>query len=296
MPSATPVEPTAHPRSPAQIEAARRNGARSRGPVSPEGKARSSRNAVRHGLCSPAILAPGEDPEAFAALLADLQAEHAPRTASEALLVERLALTFWKLARCDRLQATLAAIEPHCPSGRLFPDPGLPRLLSRVPELNALLRHEAQLNRQLHQLLKALAGRGELEVPNEPEPCAPNLQNEPEPADRTSWSEPEPCAEVPPNEPEACAQDLRNEPEPCPSPSELRNEPEPARAGEAREPEPLAAAAPPGLLAQARTDPALARAILDQLLGNGDLRGYARAERALGVRGGGPAASEPAMG
>jgi hypothetical protein len=82
------------PRSPAQLEASRANGSRSRGPVTAEGKARSSRNAVRHGLCAPAILAPGEDPEAFAALLADLRAEHAPRTASEALLVERLALTF----------------------------------------------------------------------------------------------------------------------------------------------------------------------------------------------------------
>ena len=37
-------------RSPAQIEASRRNGARSRGPVSEEGRARASRNALTHGL------------------------------------------------------------------------------------------------------------------------------------------------------------------------------------------------------------------------------------------------------
>jgi len=127
-------------RSPAQSEASRRNGARSRGPVSPEGKARASRNALRHRLRSTRSLAPGEDPEAFATLLADLCCEAAPRSRLEALLFERLALTFWKLARRDRLEATLAAIEPHCPTGRLFPDPGLPRILSRVPELSVLAR------------------------------------------------------------------------------------------------------------------------------------------------------------
>ena len=44
-----PLARASKPRSPAQIEAARRNGARSRGPVTPAGKAISSRNAVKHG-------------------------------------------------------------------------------------------------------------------------------------------------------------------------------------------------------------------------------------------------------
>ncbi len=151
--------PPPRPRTPAQIEAARRNGARSRGPVTAAGKARSAGNALRHGLYSARALTPGEDPAAFEALLAALRAEHAPRDVTEHLLVERLALTFWKLARCDRLEAQLATIEPRCPTGRLFPEPGLPRLLSRVPELTTLLRHQAQLERQLHRLLRLLAER-----------------------------------------------------------------------------------------------------------------------------------------
>ena len=39
-------------RSPAQTLASRRNGARSKGPVTEEGKAKASRNAPKHGLCA----------------------------------------------------------------------------------------------------------------------------------------------------------------------------------------------------------------------------------------------------
>ena len=268
------------PRSEAQRAAARANGARSRGPVTTEGKARSSRNAFRHGLCSPAILAPGEDPAAFAALLEELRAEHAPRTASEALLVERLAVAFWKLARCDRLEATLATIEPHCPTGRLFPDPGLPRLLSRVPELNAVLRHQAQLQRELHRLLRTLAERTGAEVCDRPDhdPAAEpsddargapldgptdaadeqNLRNEPEPSSPAAAQGPVPV--VPSADPPGPAGPLAADPA---STTELAGEPG------------------PGLLQRARSDPALARAIEDQLLANGDLLGFERARREL---------------
>ena len=44
--------PEPRPRTPAQVEASRRNGARSRGPVTPEGKERACRNALKPDLNS----------------------------------------------------------------------------------------------------------------------------------------------------------------------------------------------------------------------------------------------------
>src|SRR5215467_1114093 len=51
--------------------AARANGALSHGPTTPEGKARSSQNALQHGLFSTTVVLATEDPEEFRALLDD---------------------------------------------------------------------------------------------------------------------------------------------------------------------------------------------------------------------------------
>jgi hypothetical protein len=96
--------------SPARAAASRKNGAKSRGPRTPEGKARSSRNALKHGLCAQRFVALGdEDLGAFDTLEAALTAELAPQGALQAVLVRRIVAATWRLERAERIEAELFA-------------------------------------------------------------------------------------------------------------------------------------------------------------------------------------------
>jgi hypothetical protein len=52
--------------SPLQIIAAQNNGRKSQGPVTPEGRATAAKNAIRHNLCSKALVLTMEDEASFA--------------------------------------------------------------------------------------------------------------------------------------------------------------------------------------------------------------------------------------
>ncbi|MGH8722887.1 MAG: hypothetical protein ACREU4_12935, partial [Burkholderiales bacterium] len=94
----------------ARAAASRRNGARSRGPKTPAGKARSAQNALKHGLrAQKCIVLPGERASAFEAFEAALLAELAPEGALQAVLAQRVVAASWRLARAERLEAELFA-------------------------------------------------------------------------------------------------------------------------------------------------------------------------------------------
>ncbi len=76
-----------------------RNTAHSTGPVTPEGKARSSQNALRHGLLAKAVVLPDECPETFEASLAALREELQPQTFTENEFVEIIAIANWRRRR-----------------------------------------------------------------------------------------------------------------------------------------------------------------------------------------------------
>jgi hypothetical protein len=101
----------------ARAEASRKNGARSRGPKTPEAKARSAQNALKHGMrAEKYIVLPDEDAAEFAGLEAALVTKLAPVGALQTVLARRVAIAAWRLARADRIEAELFE-ERHFPGG-----------------------------------------------------------------------------------------------------------------------------------------------------------------------------------
>ncbi len=94
-----------------QIDANRRNARLSTGPVTPEGKQRSRRNAIRHGLLAETIIHALEDAEDYAAFETAITADFEATLAVERELVLRLASLLWRLRRATAIESGLFKIQ-----------------------------------------------------------------------------------------------------------------------------------------------------------------------------------------
>ncbi|MGD9508082.1 MAG: hypothetical protein AB7I59_02865 [Geminicoccaceae bacterium] len=168
-------------RSAAQQAASRHNGARSHGPVTAAGKARSARNGTRHGLRGgPFALLPGEDRDELADLHAAVTSDWGPRDAYERRWVMELVTSMWRQDRLRGLElATLTAAAAESPPSE-----------ATVRRLGTYARYGARIDKDIGRALQALRvlrrrpdewleeERGGTSEPGEPDAATPNFTNE----------------------------------------------------------------------------------------------------------------------
>jgi hypothetical protein len=82
-----------------QTIANRENSLHSTGPITAEGKAKSSMNSFRHGLTSKQIVLPGEDAEQYDAFREEHIEIYKPANVAEQVLVEEVCAASWRLMR-----------------------------------------------------------------------------------------------------------------------------------------------------------------------------------------------------
>ena len=156
-------------RTPNQTRASRANGAKSKGPVTPQGKHNSSRNRTRHGMFADTIVLEAEDKSQFLEMLEDLFAEYQPRTRMESMLVEVLAAARWRQDRIFGMQKVAFDydVSTSPATGEIRPLRAV--LAMRTPESarshELLLRYEVALDRQVSRTLLRLERLQARELP-----------------------------------------------------------------------------------------------------------------------------------
>jgi len=157
--------------SPAQTEANRQNALESTGPRTPEGKARSSKNALRHGLLSREVLLPDEPAEDLEAFRTSLHEAVQPEGELEELLFDRLAAAAWRLRRAAGVERQVFQDERR--HWQNYKDMGLGYAFTHASvtgdAFSKLSRYEASLERSLfrslHELQRLQAARLGQDVP-----------------------------------------------------------------------------------------------------------------------------------
>ncbi len=188
--------------SPARAAANRANAARSTGPRTPEGKARSAQNARKHGFTASDFTVPRlEEHDEIARLRADLFALYQPQNSQERFALERMAIAQQMILRAARLESGLFAEAVNVSIANPRPHPvilrGLPghaetgvttgqhanfvlaEGFARIHEkkstaFSMLLRYQAQAERFYRRALEEFL-RARAEAPGLPEPLAEPL-------------------------------------------------------------------------------------------------------------------------
>jgi hypothetical protein len=230
-----------------RILSSRANGARSQGPVTPEGKARSSRNATAHGLLSDLVVLDGESVEGFDALYDAFVEKFDPADDVEEALIEEIAASYWRVRRAWATETRVIDIESRKRPDR-NPVNAFAALLMNpdsAHQLELIHRYETRIHGMYRRALNNLL-RLRRECPGA-RPGREGPTAAPDPAPDASQPDPEPSASPEPPQTEPFT------PAPAAQILEFPNEPSPISGhfSTALAPEPGAApanpsASPPG--------------------------------------------------
>jgi hypothetical protein len=128
-----------------QINANRENAKHSTGPVTPEGRAKSSHNAVKTGLTGQTVLLKTDDVAVYNQHLERFQTQYQPATDPEKDLVQDLADTEWRLLRITPLESGILALGRR-ELAPLFADESDPAVREALLEAKLFLTYRRDLN------------------------------------------------------------------------------------------------------------------------------------------------------
>ena len=94
-----------------QLAANRQNALESTGPRTLEGKAKASKNALKHGLLSSEVLLEDESREKFEEFGERLLADLSPKGELECMLADRIIAACWRLRRTVRIEREMMAAD-----------------------------------------------------------------------------------------------------------------------------------------------------------------------------------------
>jgi hypothetical protein len=217
---------------------ARANGAKSRGPKSPETREKSSRNAIQHGFTArKTTVLECENEDQFREMLADYVATYQPGSPVESNLVDEMAAAKWRMLRLRLIEVALLDSEmsrPHLPTDpQPQPtDPGYKiaaafrRLADESRALSLASRYESRLHRIHERSHRTLRELQETRKQQAAEPVPPQAPIQPEPPPATvvesapvpnqgvDPANPSPQPQLQPSHPNKKS---RNEPTPVPA-------------------------------------------------------------------------------
>jgi len=127
------------------------NAALSKGAITPVGKYNSARNNTRHGILADVVLIKGESRERFTALVHSFFNEFHPKTPAEIALVEKAAVSQWRLMRVWAVESASITHEMNLQSESMTDEGAATRAMLAFRTLSDTSRHLELMSRYEHR-------------------------------------------------------------------------------------------------------------------------------------------------